>query len=317
MAFGVFGLWLVMFVFQFGETYGDMPVVVFNFLIVATVVLLFTFMAIPVAALASEENRKKIERARVAITERRASHRDGYEKGDAKLNDIGVLFFGDGLSGKSQLIRNICGDYTVISGHKGRTIQGYEKIIGPTYKRNRLVLYDIRGQNVGNAADAIEKFGLSQGLINHVVIVVDLFGCPKQDGKGDAEWADEIDSERETTYDEFEQSRIDEHSDRVGSGALQLLLKPFSKSEQGKTALSSICVFINKADKWKGWTGNPRDPVVVGAFQPLFASYSQFKDEGVVLERIAGSALYGHGVSGKDSLLSIILNGNTEIGKTG
>lgn len=278
--------------FDIGGFHGDAPIVAAQVGTGAVVFLLYSFAVVPLVNLFGGTS---IKRKNVRSPFGRRS----------ELRNHGILLVGDGFVGKSQIIRTISSDYSPIPTR--RRTDGFHSISGPTYFSTRLVFYDFRGQDFSKLTDMIEKFSLSDGRINSLVLVVDLFGPPGRRGLSDGEYEILAEKERDTQYDSFDFERRDHHHRRLGSGLLDVLVGKLGVSDSPGLGLKSVCLFVNKMDKWSKWDRTTDNQIVHKEFSKLFEDLTDRFDNSIRLERIAGSALEGIGICGRKSLLENIL----------
>lgn len=221
--------------------------------------------------------------------------------GNVMPEEFRVLLVGDGYVGKTQLIRAISGDGRVVRGLE-RT-PDFSEIIGPSMNGRELIFYDYRGQDFGYLEKGFDEYNLKGDRINAIIILVDLFSPPERDGRGDDEYSLVLESERDVQYDKLDSKRIRAQINRIGIGFIDVLFSKVLISTQSHVGLKGVCLFVNKADKWKAWQNNIQDERVLGRFEVIHEDLKRRCSDRIQCVAIVGSALKGYGVAGIDGLL--------------
>lgn len=223
-------------------------------------------------------------------------------------NELGIMLIGDGFVGKSQVIRSMNGvNEAIDAAHR---TEMYRKVLGPIFGRRRIVFYDYRGQDFQYVQKMIDKYDLSNGQINVVIFMVDLFGPPPRIKMTDREYNRAANLERSKSYDEIDDARCKHHESRINTGTIDMIIGRLVTSGESEIGLKSIILFINKVDKWKSWSKGVNDEVALQKFDDLLAVIDSRRPASVRLDRVVGSALTGDGVHGSDSIMDIVFSEN-------
>lgn len=219
---------------------------------------------------------------------------------------VNVLLLGDEYAGKTQLIRGLSANWQPVP-----VLERTEAPHCVYLDENGLVFrfHDIRGQGFAGLQPYLDSSELGADFVHVVVIVVDLTALPeRRDEHDDKEYEKLLEEDRGSIFDAVDKGRIERQvQTRLGSGFMDLFVPKLKSPGRGEGTYG-VALFLNKADKIKGFgedvsSSDLRGIDLISDYEKSLREY--FEASTKVLTFV-GSALTGVGVIDHDGLKSFL-----------
>jgi len=202
-----------------------------------------------------------------------------------------VLVVGLGRTGKSELIAAITENVV-----KAKDLTTKFSITSCSKRDDSSLIHyhftDYRGQSFSQLISNFVKEQFHRhtivryGDINTLILVVDIFPFKE-------------DEPPKKTYPDYSTERITEHLQEWNHTALDAVMGLLTQDQ-----LNYVCLYINKVDKWAGSGSADSEEVLRKEFASLIEDLTTRVSDFAQFDVIAGSALRGTGISGRDGLQS-------------